>query len=100
MTIDWGVRFCGTRRMARLARVVIPGLPHHITQWENRRQPTFFCDDDIEDSVVCMIFAIAPYVTAKLGIGFDRGLSCCAAGSNGKSVGDRLFEGESAKVGR
>jgi len=32
--------------MARLARVVIPGMPHHITQRGNRRQPTFFCDDD------------------------------------------------------
>jgi len=28
--------------MARIARVVAPGLPHHITQRENRRQQTFF----------------------------------------------------------
>ena len=34
--------------MARLARVVVPGLPHHITQRGNRRQPTFFCDEDYE----------------------------------------------------
>src|SRR5437660_1522666 len=32
--------------MARLARAVIPGLPHHITQRGNRRQSTFFCDGD------------------------------------------------------
>ena len=32
--------------MARLARVVVPGMPHHITQRGNRRQTTFFCDDD------------------------------------------------------
>jgi hypothetical protein len=32
--------------MARLARVVVPGLPHHLTQRGNRRQPTFFCDGD------------------------------------------------------
>ena len=32
--------------MARLARVVIPGMPHHITQRGNRRQPTFFCEED------------------------------------------------------
>ena len=32
--------------MARLARVVIPGMPHHITQRENRRQTTFFCEED------------------------------------------------------
>jgi putative transposase len=32
--------------MARLARVVIPGLPHHITQRGNGRARTFFSDDD------------------------------------------------------
>lgn len=32
--------------MARLARLVIPGLPHHITQRGNRRQQTFFNDED------------------------------------------------------
>jgi putative transposase len=32
--------------MARLARLVIPGLPHHITRRGNRRQQTFFNDDD------------------------------------------------------
>lgn len=32
--------------MARIARVVIPGIPHHITQRGNRRQRVFFCDDD------------------------------------------------------
>ena len=32
--------------MARLARVVVPGLAHHVTQRGNRRQQTFFSDDD------------------------------------------------------
>ena len=32
--------------MARLARAVFPGLPHHITQRGNRREPVFFEDDD------------------------------------------------------
>ncbi len=32
--------------MARLARVVAPGVPHHITQRGNRRQQTFFSDND------------------------------------------------------
>ena len=32
--------------MARLARVVIPGLPHHITQRGNRRERVFFEDAD------------------------------------------------------
>ena len=34
--------------MARLARLVIPGLPHHITQRGNRRQKTFFNDGDYQ----------------------------------------------------
>ena len=32
--------------MARLARVVVPGMPHHVTQRGNRRQTTFFCEED------------------------------------------------------
>lgn len=34
--------------MARLARVVIPGVPHHVTQRGNRREPTFFEDGDYQ----------------------------------------------------
>ena len=32
--------------MARMARAVAPGIPHHVTQRGNRRQQTFFMDDD------------------------------------------------------
>ena len=32
--------------MARLARLVLPGIPYHVTQRGNRRQQTFFEDDD------------------------------------------------------
>ncbi|MDA8083258.1 MAG: transposase [Nitrospiraceae bacterium] len=32
--------------MGRIARVVAPGYPHHITQRGNRRQQTFFTDED------------------------------------------------------
>ena len=32
--------------MARLARIILPGHPHHIIQRGNRRQNVFFCDDD------------------------------------------------------
>jgi putative transposase len=32
--------------MARIARVVVPGVPHHVTQRGNRRLDTFFNDDD------------------------------------------------------
>ena len=34
--------------MARLARVVAAGFPHHVTQRGNRRQRTFFVDEDYE----------------------------------------------------
>jgi len=32
--------------MARLARIVVPGIPHHVTQRGNRRQPVFLRDGD------------------------------------------------------
>lgn len=32
--------------MARIARVIAPGYPHHVTQRGNRRQQVFFCDED------------------------------------------------------
>jgi hypothetical protein len=34
------------RQMARIARVVAPGMPHHVIQRGNRQQQTFFNDDD------------------------------------------------------
>ncbi len=44
--VKYGFRFRGFRAGFRLARLVIPGLPHHITQRGNRRQQTFFNDGD------------------------------------------------------
>jgi len=32
--------------MPRVARIVIPGVPHNITQRGNNRQDVFFVDDD------------------------------------------------------
>ena len=32
--------------MARMRRLVVPGYPHHVTQRGNRRQRTFFKNDD------------------------------------------------------
>jgi len=40
--------------MARIARVIVPGCPHHITQRGNRRQRTFFGDDDYQAYVDLM----------------------------------------------
>ena len=35
--------------MSRIARVVASGYPHHVTQRGNRRQQTFFSDDDYRE---------------------------------------------------
>jgi len=40
--------------MARLARVVVPDYPHHIIQRGNRRQQTFFNDEDYEAYIALM----------------------------------------------
>jgi len=40
--------------MARIARVIAPGLPHHVTQRGNRRQQTFFHDDDYQAYLTLM----------------------------------------------
>ena len=34
--------------MPRIARVVVPYVPHHVTQRGNRKQQTFFCNRDYE----------------------------------------------------
>jgi putative transposase len=41
--------------MARLARLVIPGVPHHVTQRGNRRQETFFNDGDYSAYLELMV---------------------------------------------
>lgn len=40
--------------MARLARVVAAGLPHHVTQRGNRRQPVFFSEADYASYVTLL----------------------------------------------
>jgi putative transposase len=40
--------------MARIARVVAPGFPHHITQRGNRWQQAFFCNEDYQRYVELM----------------------------------------------
>ena len=40
--------------MPRIARVVAPGFPHHVTQRGNRRQRTFFCDQDYQAYLALM----------------------------------------------
>ena len=40
--------------MARIARIVVPKYPHHITQRGNRRQQTFFNDGDYQSYIELM----------------------------------------------
>ena len=40
--------------MARIARVVVPGIPHHITQRGNRRMDTFFTEADYREYLYLM----------------------------------------------
>ena len=40
--------------MPRISRVIAPGYPHHVTQRGNRRQQTFFSDDDYQTYVRLM----------------------------------------------
>jgi putative transposase len=41
--------------MSRLARMVVPGLPHHVTQRGNRREAIFFEDGD--QQIYCDLLA-------------------------------------------
>jgi putative transposase len=38
----------GGERTARIARVVVPRLPHHVSQRGNRREPVFFGAEDYQ----------------------------------------------------
>ena len=42
--------------MARIARLVVPHYPHHITQRGNRRQQTFFSSDDYQAYIDLLSF--------------------------------------------
>lgn len=40
--------------MARIARIVIPGSPHHVTQRGNRRDPVFFEEGDYKHYIALL----------------------------------------------
>jgi putative transposase len=44
--------------MARMARLILPGVPHHVTQRGNRRQRVFFSVDDYQN-YLNLLFASA-----------------------------------------
>lgn len=53
--------------MARLARLVVPDVAHHVTQRGNRRQPVFFGEEDY-----------AAYVDLVAAACTERGVRCLA----------------------
>jgi putative transposase len=53
--------------MARLARIVIPNVPHHVTQRGNRRLPIFFSDEDRSAYLSLIAEACAAHGTVCLG---------------------------------
>jgi putative transposase len=53
--------------MARLSRIVIPSVPHHVTQRGNRRLPIFFSDEDRSAYLALIAEACAAHGTVCLG---------------------------------
>ena len=52
--------------MARLPRIVIPGVAHHVTQRGNRRLPVFFGDEDRHSYLALIADAAAAHGTRCL----------------------------------
>ena len=52
--------------MARLPRIVIPGVAHHVTQRGNRRLPVFFGDEDRRSYLALVAAASAEHGTRCL----------------------------------
>lgn len=50
--------------MARPARLVLPGIPHHVTARGTRREPTFFSDEDYARYVALLRHGCAKAGTA------------------------------------
>lgn len=58
--------------MARLARIVLPNVAHHVTQRGNRRLPVFFSDDDRREYLKLVAAAIAAAGSRAASIGNKR----------------------------
>ena len=84
--------------MTRIARVVAARVPHHITQRGNRRQRTFFDDEDYETYVRLMAASCAEHrVTIRAwclmpnhvhlagGRGLERAVGVCCYSDSGRS---------------
>ena len=53
--------------MPRVARILLPGLPHHITQRGNNRQDIFFVDDDRRVYLDLLLSHCEQYALSVLG---------------------------------
>lgn len=86
--------------MARLAHLVVPGLPHHVTQRGNGGQKVFFGDGDYElymallaescavARVSCLAFALMPHHIHAILVPSDAdGLRAALAPSTGTMPG-------------
>jgi hypothetical protein len=76
--------------MARLARVIVPGPPHHVTQIGNRRQPIFFAE---RDQAVYRALLAEQLRGARRGLGLLSDAEPCAPepgdeASLGRAVGE------------
>jgi len=94
--------------MAKIARVVVPAIPHHVTQRGNRRQRTFFNDGDYsayDDELVTVapLIRIAGDWKSFLSNPIDRGAtdSLRRHEHTGRPLGDENFVARmERKVGR
>ncbi len=51
--------------MPRAARMVVPGVPYHITQRGNRREDVFFCDGDRNLYLKLLLEHASPFLPIK-----------------------------------
>ncbi len=92
--------------MARPPRVVIPGVPHHVIQRGNRRQPTFFRDDDYElykglmaeccksEGVAVWCYCLMPNHTHLILVPDEAGGLCRAVGEAHRRYTSRVHRRE------
>ena len=67
--------------MARIARVVVPDLPHHVTQRGNRREPVFFEEGDYAlylDLLVDAALAVVKVAALRSQVGLLLGVGRAA----------------------
>ena len=74
--------------MARIARVIVPGFPHHVTQRGNRRLPTFFSNEDYEAYRALVAEWCAKHADHSRGQ-LSAGRARWAAARNGTRGGER-----------